>query len=51
MAVSRFAFAVASSYKYNSAAFDFTGNVPGGAAGVKADYHINHFVGGLSLHF
>ena len=38
-------------YKYNFAAFDFTGNVLGGAAGIKADYHINHFVGGLSLHF
>ena len=38
-------------YKYNYAAFDFTGNGPVGAAGIKADYHINHFVGGLSLHF
>lgn len=39
-------------YKYNFAPFDFTpdGSL-GGAAGVKADYHINHFVGGLSLHF
>lgn len=36
-------------YKYNFAPFDYTTN--GGAAGVKADYHINHFVGGLSLHF
>ncbi len=39
-------------YKYNFAAFDYTpdGSL-GGAAGVKADYIINHVVGGLSLHF
>ena len=36
-------------YKYNFAPFEFTGT--GGAAGIKVDYHINHIVGGLSLHF
>ncbi|MDF0651126.1 MAG: hypothetical protein P0121_06615 [Nitrospira sp.] len=39
-------------YKYNFAPFDYTPDgALGGAVGVKADYHINHFVGGLSLHF
>lgn len=38
-------------YKYNFAPFEFTGNGLGGAAGIQADYHANHIVGGLSLHF
>lgn len=38
-------------YKYNYAVFDYTTDGPFGAAGVRAEYHGNHFVGGLSLHF
>src|SRR5574337_93762 len=38
-------------YKYNFASFNYTADGPsGGAAGVKADYQINHIVGGLSFH-
>ncbi|NGZ08949.1 MAG: hypothetical protein CV088_06110 [Nitrospira sp. LK70] len=39
-------------YKYNFAPFDYTADGShGGGAGVKADYTINHVVGGLSFHF
>ena len=38
-------------YKYNYAAFDFTTDGPFGAAVGKADYRVNHIVGGLSIHF
>jgi hypothetical protein len=44
--------AVFGEYKYNYAMFDASTSGPlGNSGGFKADYHANHIVGGLSLHF
>jgi opacity protein-like surface antigen len=43
--------AVFGEYKYNYAVFDASTSGQLGGIGFKADYHANHVVGGLSIHF